>query len=165
MIHDPNPHLSCTWEKPVDWDALDSQEVPDEPGFYAFTDYGEDALQPTPAGKSVLYVGIATGSLRKRLRKYKLGDTSGITNMHRGGLMLLLSRAAAAHIDDSGRVTHSIQRKPIEVTTRRSGQPLQTHTLDPNRIYVRWAVDPRAAIEAMLIRMLNPKFNTMHQPD
>jgi hypothetical protein len=30
---------------------------------------------------------------------------------------------------------------------------------------VRWAIDPRAAIEAMLIRMLLPKFNTMHQPD
>jgi hypothetical protein len=99
------------------------------------------------------------------LRKYKRGDTTGITGMHRGGLMLLLSRASAAHIDDAGRITHSRQRKPVEVITHRSGQPVQVHTLEPNRIYVRWAVDPRAAIEAMLIRMLHPKYNTMHHPD
>jgi hypothetical protein len=164
MSHDPAPHLSCIWEKPVDWDALDPASVPDAPGFYAFTDY-DGPLQPTPPGGSVLYVGIATGSLRNRLKKYKTGDTTGITNMHRGGLMLLLSRASAAHVDDTGRVTHSIQRKPVQVITRRSGQPLQTSTVDPNRIYIRWAVDPRAAIEAMLIRMLRPKYNTMHQPD
>jgi hypothetical protein len=165
MIQDPNPHLTCHWENPVDWDTLDVPLVPNDPGYYAFTDHGDTPLQPTAAGKSVLYVGIATGSLRKRLQRYKRGDTTGITNMHRGGLMLLLSRASAAHIDDAGRITHSRQRKPIEVTTRRAGQPPQVHTLEPDRIYVRWAIDPRAAIEAMLIRMLLPKFNTMHQPD
>jgi hypothetical protein len=165
MIQDPNPHLTCHWEAPVDWETLRPGDVPNEPGFYVFTDYGDAVLQPTPTQKGVLYVGIATGSLRKRLQRYKRGDTTGITDMHRGGLMLLLSRAAAAHIDDAGKITHSRQQKPIQVTTRRAGQPLQIHTLEPDRIYVRWAVDPRAAIEAMLIRMLQPRFNTMHQPD
>src|SRR5688572_16605455 len=64
MAHDPHPHLTCRWEKPVDWDLLDILSVPDEPGFYVFTDYGEAMLQPTLGGQSVLYVGIATGSLR-----------------------------------------------------------------------------------------------------
>ncbi len=165
MTQDPNPHLTCQWADPTDWETLDIANVPNEPGYYAFTDYSDKPLQPTAAGNSVLYIGIATGSLRKRLQRYKRGDTTGITNMHRGGLMLLLSRAAAAHIDDAGRVTHSRQRNPVEVTTRRAGQAPQVRTIEPNRIYIRWAVDPRAAIEAMLIRSLSPKFNTMHQAD
>jgi hypothetical protein len=165
MIHDPNPHLTCNWENPLDWETLDVALVPNAPGFYAFTEYADTPLQPTVPGKGVLYVGIATGSLRKRLQSYKRGDATGIASMHRGGLMLLLSRASAAHIDDAGRITHSRQGKPITVTTHRAGQPPQKRTLEPDRIYIRWAVDPRAAIEAMLIRTLLPRFNTMHQPD
>ena len=96
MAQDPHPHLTCRWEKPVDWDLLDVPNVPNEPGFYAFTDYGDEALQPTPAGKSVLYVGIATGSLRRRLQRDKRGDTTGLTNLHRGGLLLLLCQPLSA---------------------------------------------------------------------
>jgi hypothetical protein len=118
MAPDPHPHLTCRWEKPVDWDLLDVPNVPNEPGFYAFTDYGDEALQPTPAGKSVMYVGIATGSLRRRLQRYKRGDTTGLTNLHRGGL-LLLSRAAAVHVDETKRVTQG--------RTRCEGYP---HTLE-----------------------------------
>lgn len=158
MNLDPNPHLSCVWSAPFDWDGLNIASVPDEPGFYAFTDHA-DVLQPSVTGRTVLYVGIATQSLRDRIRKYKTGDFSGISNMHRGGFMMFLSRATA-HFQD-GRLTHSVQRTPVEVTRLSAGRPPEKSTLDPNKFYLRWAVDHRAAIEALLIQHLNPKFNTM----
>jgi hypothetical protein len=164
---DPNPHRSCRWEAPVDWDTLNvNVQVPDEPGFYAFTDHAGVPLQPSQPGKKVLYVGIATGSLRRRLRKYRTGDRSGISNMHRGGFDLFMSRAGAAHAGGGARVTHSVHRKSTQVTVRSGpGQPLRHHTIEPEKIWVRWAVDPRAAIEAKLIRELNPQHNTMHNTD
>ncbi len=162
MPHDSNPHLTCEWDAPIDWDELTVGDIPDEPGFYAFTDFSGANIYSVPKGGSVLYIGIATGSLRNRLRSYKNGDLRSVHNLHRGGLMLVLSRASSAGLDDKGRVIHSIQRKPVQVITRRAGQAPQHSTIDPNRIYIRWAVDPRAAIEAMLIRTLNPRFNTMH---
>ena len=92
-MNDPNPHLSCVWSDAHDWDALNANiDVPDAPGYYVFTDY-PDKLLPIPSGKRVLYVGIATQSLRDRIKKYKTGDATGLMNLHRGGLMLMLSRA------------------------------------------------------------------------
>ena len=158
MNLDPNPHLSCVWNAPVDWDALNVSNVPDEPGFYAFTDH-RDVLQPSVTGRTVLYGGIATQSLRERIRKYKTGDFTNISNMHRGGFMMFLSRATA-HFHD-GRITHSVQRTPVEVTRVSSGMPPIKSMLEPDKIYLRWAVDYRAAIEALLIQQLNPRFNTM----
>ena len=163
MIDDPFPHQSCSWEDPYDWDALDPNVVPDQPGFYAFTDHS-DTLETTQAGKAVLYVGIATISLRGRLKSYKTGDSTGIANMHKGGFLLMVSRAGAVHSGDAGRIQHSVQRKPIDVITLSGSGPAQHSVLEPEKIYIRWAIDPRAAIEALLIRGLRPKYNTMHQP-
>jgi excinuclease UvrABC nuclease subunit len=132
--------------------------VPDEPGYYAFTDHN-GALTPTPGGKNVLYVGIATQSLRKRISKYKTGDTASISNLHKGGFLMFLSRATA-HFHD-GKLTHSVQRTPVTFTRISAGQPPQHGVLEPDKIYLRWSVDHRAAIEALLIRQLNPKYNTM----
>ena len=155
------PHLSCVWSDPCNWDALNPDaDVPDEPGYYAFTDY-PDELQPSRDDKRVLYVGIATQSLRDRIKKYKTGDTTGLMNLHRGGFMLMLSRGAA-HADGS-RVTHSVQRKPIEVMVMPTAtKPAERRVLMPDAIYLRWAVDYRAAIEALLIRQLRPGFTTVH---
>jgi hypothetical protein len=152
------PHLTCSWSSPVDWDTLSVASVPAEPGYYAFTDY-PGALQPSAPGQNVLYVGIATRSLQDRIRKYKTGDTRGLANMHLGGFMMLISRATAHYGD--GRLTHSVQRTPIQVTTRTANGPAQQSTLNPDSIYLRWAVDYRAAIEALLIQQLSPKYNTM----
>jgi len=152
------PHLSCVWDVPHDWDSLTTATVPDEPGYYAFTDHN-GLLSPTPAGKSVLYVGIATQSLRSRIRKYKTGDTVSISNLHKGGFLMFLSRASA-HFHD-GKLTHSVQRTPVNFTIKAIGQPPQHGVLEPDKIYLRWAVDYRAAIEALLIRQLQPKYNTM----
>ena len=152
------PHLSCTWGDPHDWDTLNIINVPDEPGYYAFTNHA-DALQPSAAGKSVLYVGIATQKLRDRIRKYKTGDiqgTRGLMNLHAGGFFLMLSRAVAHY--DGNTVTHSVQRTPVNVINKGTGAQ---SILMPDAIYLRWAVDYRAAIEALLIQQLNPKFNTM----
>ena len=161
MNNNQFPHLSCVWSNPLDWDAVNANiDVPDEPGYYAFTDHA-GSLQPSMPGKSVLYVGIATQSLRDRIKKYKTGDTTGLANMHRGGLMLLLSRASAAHYDGS-RLTHSVQRNPVDVYVKGTAtKPAQHGVLPPDVIYLRWSVDYRAAIEALLIQQLNPKFNTM----
>ena len=167
MITDRSPHLSCVWSDPLVWDTLNPLvDVPDEPGYYAFTDY-PDRLQPSAGNKQVLYVGIATNSLRDRLKVYKSGDTSGLKHMHRGGLHTLLSRAGAAHasIDASNKLTltHSVQRTPITVTMKATAtHPAQQSVLAPPPLYVRWAVDYRAAIEAKLIQQLGPRFNTMH---
>lgn len=159
MTSNNNPHLSCVWGNPYDWDALNvNVDVPDEPGFYAFTDHA-GPLQPSAGGKNVLYVGIATQSIRARIRKYKTGDTASIMNLHKGGFMMMLSRATA-HFHD-GKLTHSVQRTPVNVTIRSAGKPPEQSVLMPDSIYLRWAVDYRAAIEAMLIQQLNPKFNTM----
>lgn len=161
MSNNQFPHLSCVWSDPYNWDALNANvDVPDEPGYYAFTDHA-GALQPSVPGKSVLYVGIATQSLRDRIKKYKNGDTTGLANMHRGGLMLLLSRASAAHYGEEG-LSHSIQRNPVNVYVKATAtKPAEQRVLMPNSIYLRWAVDYRAAIEALLIQQLHPRFNTM----
>jgi hypothetical protein len=154
------PHLSCVWSDPRNWDTLNVNiDVPDEPGYYAFTDY-PDALQPTTQNKRVLYVGIASQSLRDRIRKYKTGDTSGLTNLHRGGFFLMLSRGVA-HSDEGG-LSHSVQRAPIEVITKPTAtKPGGQSFMMPDLIYLRWAVDYRAAIEALLIQQLCPRYNTM----
>jgi hypothetical protein len=159
------PHLSCVWSNPVDWDSLNvNTDVPAEPGYYAFTDHA-DALQPTAAGKSVLYVGIATQSIRDRIRKYKTGDksgTKGLMNLHAGGFFMMLgTRGATAHYDGKS-VTHSVQRNPVEVYIKATAtKPAQHYSQLPDAIYLRWAVDYRAAIEALLIQQLYPKFNSM----
>lgn len=158
MNLDPNPHLSCVWGEPHDWDRLAVGIVPDEPGFYAFTNH-TDTLQPTVPGKTVLYVGIATQSLRDRIRKYKTGDFTNINNLHRGGFMMFLSRSTAHFAD--GQLTHSVQRTPVQFTRVSAGKPPVSGVLEPDKIYLRWAVDYRAAIEALLIQQLNPRFNTM----
>lgn len=155
---DTSPHLTCVWSEPVDWDVLTTPAVPDEPGYYAFTDHN-GVLLPTPPGKNVLYVGIATQSLRKRISKYKTGDTASIANLHKGGFLMFISRATA-HFHD-GKLSHSVQRTPVNFTVKSAGQPPQHGVLEPQKIYLRWAVDYRAAIEALLIRQLNPKHNTM----
>ena len=155
---DTNPHLSCQWSVPCDWDGLTTASVPDEPGYYAFTDHN-GPLNPTGGGNNVLYVGIATQSLRSRIRKYKTGDTASISNLHKGGFLMFLSRATA-HFHD-GKLTHSVQRTPVNFTRQIPGQPPQHGVLEPDKIYLRWAVDHRAAIEALLIRQLQPKYNTM----
>jgi hypothetical protein len=154
------PHLSCVWSEPHNWDTLNANiDVPDEPGYYAFTDYA-DILQPSANDKNVLYVGIATQSLRDRIKKYKLGDTTGLMGLHRGGFLLMLSRGVA-HAS-AGRVTHSVQRTPVEVIVRPTAtKPGDQRFLMPDAIYLRWAVDYRAAIEALLIQQLCPKYNTM----
>jgi hypothetical protein len=157
------PHLTCAWGDPHDWDRLrPNMDVPDEPGFYAFTNHA-GPLQPSAGPNQVLYIGIATQSLRERIRKYKTGDksgTKGLMNMHAGGFFLMLSRATA-HFDGKN-VTHSVQRKPVEVFVKGAqGRPPQHYSQLPDAIYLRWAVDYRAAIEALLIQQLNPKFNTM----
>lgn len=152
------PHLTCVWSDPVDWDSLSTASVPDEPGYYAFTNHNGN-LFSAPAGKSVLYVGIATQSLRKRISKYKTGDTASIANLHKGGFLMFLSRATA-HFHD-GKLTHSVQRTPVPFTRHSAGQPPVHGVLEPDKIYLRWAVDYRAAIEALLIQQLNPKYNTM----
>lgn len=162
MNNNPNPHLSCVWGIPHDWDSLSAVIVPHEPGFYAFTDHA-DQLQASGPGKTVLYVGIATRSLRDRIRKYKNGDTSGIRNMHRGGFEMFMSRAVAHYSD--GKLTHSVQRDPVPFTRVNAGKPPEHGVLQPTKIYLRWAVDHRAAIEALLIQQLNPKFNTMLTQD
>ncbi len=160
MNIDRFPHLSCAWSEPRPWDSLAVADVPDEPGYYVFTNY-PDALQPSDGIRDVLYVGIASRSLRDRIRKYKTGDTGNLMHLHRGGFFMLISRAAAAHAEP-GRVTHSVARKPIEVVIRRGkGKPEEQRTIQPEAIYLRWAIDYRAAIEAFLIRQLLPKFNTM----
>jgi len=155
------PHLSCVWSDPCNWDTLNASiDVPNEPGYYAFTDY-PDKLQPSAHDKHVLYVGIATQSLLDRIKKYKTGDTTGLMNLHRGGFLLMLSRGSV-HAE-LGRVTHSIQRKPIEVIVRPTAtKSAEQRFLMPDAIYLRWAVDYRAAIEAKLIEHLCPKYNTMH---
>jgi hypothetical protein len=132
--------------------------VPDDPGYYAFTDHN-GSLSPTSSAGSVLYVGIATQSLRSRIRKYKTGDTASISNLHKGGFLMFLSRATA-HFHD-GKLTHSVQRTPVTFTRHVAGQSPQHGVLEPDKIYLRWAVDHRAAIEALLIRQLQPKYNTM----
>ncbi len=99
------------------------------------------------------------------MRKYRTGDASGLMNMHRGGFMMFLSRASAAHVGSDGRVTHSVRRDPIRVSTHGGGKPPQSSVLAPEKFFLRWAVDYRAAIEAMLIRDLHPKYNTMHNVD
>lgn len=157
------PHLSCVWGDQHDWDTLNPNvDVPNEPGFYAFTDH-PGPLQPSVPGKSVLYVGIATQSLRDRIKKYKTGDksgTKGLMNLHAGGFFLMLSRAVAHY--DGKRVTHSVQRTPVEVIYKATAaKPAQHSVLTPDAIYVRWTVDYRAAIEALLIQQLSPKYNTM----
>ena len=160
MSNSSAPHLSCVWSAPHNWDTLNANtDVPNKPGYYAFTNY-PDKLQCSTASKQVLYVGIATQSLRNRIKKYKTGDASGIMHLHRGGFLLMLSRGIA-HAE-TGRVSHSVQRKPIEVVTRPSatGSGGQ-RVIAPEAIYLRWAVDYRAAIEALLIRQLLPKYNTM----
>lgn len=162
-MSDQFPHLSCVWSDPFDWDGVNANlQVPDEPGFYAFTDHA-GPLQVSVPGKQVLYIGIATQSLRERIKKYKAGDKTGargLMNMHAGGFFMLLSRADAAHYGD-GRVTHSVQKTPVPYTVKAAGQPPRHGVLTPNSIYLRWSVDYRAAIEALLIQQLNPKFNTM----
>lgn len=164
MSIQPHPHLSCQWTPAHDWDALVvARDVPDRPGYYAFADHAGPLTANGP-GQSVLYVGIATGSLRKRLSKYKTGDTTGIDNMHRGGFQLLLSRASAVHVRPGERTQHSVQRHPISVTVQPAGGgPAQHSVIPADKLYVRWAVDLRAAIEALLIRDLRPKYNTMHR--
>jgi hypothetical protein len=160
MNTDRFPHISCVWNDPRDWDSLNAADVPDEPGYYAFTNYTEK-LQPSSGTKEVLYVGIAAQSLRDRIRKYKTGDTSNLMHLHKGGFFMLISRAAAAHAEP-GRVTQTVIRKPIEVIIKPGGgEPEERRTILPNAIYLRWAVDYRAAIEALLIRQLSPKYNTM----
>jgi hypothetical protein len=155
------PHLSCVWSDPRNWDTLNASiDVPDEPGYYAFTNY-PDKLQPSAHDKQVLYVGIATQSLRDRIKKYKTGDTTGLMNLHRGGFLLMLSRGVA-HAE-AGRLTHSVQRTPVEVLVKPSATtPAAQRLLMPDAIYLRWAVDYRAAIEALLIQQLSPRYNTMH---
>ncbi|MDD2759601.1 MAG: hypothetical protein PHH11_04845 [Methylomonas sp.] len=158
------PHLSCVWSAPYNWDTLNvTVDIPNEPGYYAFTDHSE-ILQPSTSEKNVLYVGIATSSIRERIRKYKTGDTSGIMNLHRGGFFLMLSRGVA-HAE-LGRVSHSVQKKPVEVFNRPtpSNSPAQ-RIISPQSIYLRWAVDYRAAIEAKLIEQLRQKYNTVHAKD
>lgn len=155
---DTTPHLTCVWSEPTDWDALTTSMVPDDPGYYAFTDHN-GPLSPTAGNRSVLYVGIATQSLRKRISKYKTGDTVSIANLHKGGFLMFLSRATA-HFHD-GKLTHSVQRTPVNFTVKAAGQVPQHGVLQPDKIYLRWAIDHRAAIEALLIRQLNPKYNTM----
>jgi hypothetical protein len=157
------PHLSCVWSAPHDWDALRPNiDVPDEPGYYAFTDHA-GPLHPSTPNSQVLYVGIATQSIRERIRKYKTGDRSGtlgLMNMHAGGFFLMLSRATAHY--DGKKVTHSVQRTPVQVVYKpTSTTPGHASVLQPDAIYLRWAVDYRAAIEALLIQQLHPKFNTM----
>lgn len=141
-----------------DWDTLQLTAVPDEPGYYAFTDYA-GPLMPTPQGKNVLYIGMATKSLRQRISKYKTGDTGNIANLHKGGFLMFLSRATAHYHD--GKLTHSVQRTPVNFTIKAAGQPPQHGVLEPSKIYLRWAVDYSAAVEAMLIRKFQPKYNTM----
>jgi hypothetical protein len=81
-------------------------------------------------------------------------------NLHRGGFFLMLSRAVA-HADAGG-LTHSVQRTPVEVIVKPSAtKPAEQRLLMPDAIYLRWAVDYRAAIEALLIQQLCPKYNTM----
>jgi hypothetical protein len=155
---DTNPHLSCVWSEPVDWDALTTAMVPAEPGYYAFTDHS-GPLAASGGNANVLYVGIATQSLRKRISKYKTGDTASIAGLHKGGFLMFLSRATA-HFHD-GKLTHSVQRTPVNYTINSAGQPPQHGVLEPQKFYLRWSVDYRAAIEALLIQQLNPKFNTM----
>lgn len=152
------PHLSCVWSNPVDWDSLTTATVPAEPGYYAFTDHN-GPLVPSSGSNNVLYVGIATQSLRKRIGKYKTGDTASIASLHKGGFLMFLSRASA-HFHD-GKLTHSVQRTPVNFTIKSAGQPPQHGVLEPQKFYLRWCVDHRAAIEALLIQQLNPKFNTM----
>ena len=138
MSQNQFPHHSCAWGEPHNWDTLKVGNVPDEPGYYAFTNYPEK-LQPSNGEKQVLYIGIATRSLRDRIKKYKTGDTSGIMNLHRGGFLLMLSRGVA-HAEP-GRVTHSVQRTPVEVIVKSSDdQPDQQRVLNPDAIYLRWAV-------------------------
>lgn len=152
------PHLTCVWSDPADWDVLSASTVPAEPGYYAFTDHNGQ-LVATGGNANVLYVGIATQSLQERIRKYKTGDFTNINAMHRGGFMMFLSRATA-HFGD-GKLTHSVQRTPVNFTIKSAGQPPQHGVMQPQKIYLRWAVDYRAAIEALLIQSLKPKFNTM----
>ncbi|NOT49047.1 MAG: hypothetical protein HOP17_15005, partial [Acidobacteria bacterium] len=75
-MSDQFPHLSCIWSDPYDWDNLNANiQVPHEPGFYAFTDHaGPLQASVSVPGKQVLYIGIATKSLRDRIKKYKAGD-------------------------------------------------------------------------------------------
>jgi hypothetical protein len=81
-------------------------------------------------------------------------------HLHRGGFLMMLSRATA-HAE-AGRVSHTVQRTPIEVVSKPNGdQPAESRILQPKAIYLRWAVDYRAAIEALLIQQLCPKYNTM----
>ncbi len=162
MHTDRSPHHLCVWQEPRDWDAVDvNRDVPHEPGYYVFTNHA-DPLSVVSAGKAVLYVGIATTSIRDRMRKYRTGDASGLSNMHRGGFFMFLSRASAAHAGADGSLTHSVIRKPINVINRTGTGPSQRSVIQPDKFYLRWAVDYRAAIEALLIRDLQPTFNTMH---
>lgn len=162
-MSDKFPHLACVWGEPYNWDSLNVQlQVPDEPGFYAFTDHS-DPLQASVPGKQVLYIGIATQSLRERIKKYKAGDNTnrGLMNMHAGGFFMLLSRADSAHYDGKT-LTHSVQRTPVNVTIKATAsKPAQHSVLTPNSIFLRWSVDYRAAIESLLINQLNPKYNIM----
>lgn len=167
------PHLTCVWGNPHEWETLNpNPDVPDEPGYYAFTDHA-GPLQPSMPNAYVLYVGIATRSLRDRIRKYKTGDvsgTKGLMNLQAGGFLMMLStRGASAHIagkKSTMRVTHSVQRNPVEVYVKpNAGKPAQHYSLLPEAIYLRWSVDYRAAIEPLLIQQLKPKFNQTHNKE
>lgn len=157
------PHLTCSWGDPHIWETLNpNRDVPNEPGYYAFTDHA-GPLRPSMPNSQVLYVGIATNTLRDRIKEYKTGDvsgTKGLMNMHAGGfLMMLCTRGATGHYDGD-RVTHSVQRHPVEVYVKpTANKGPQHYTLQPEAIYLRWAVDYRAAIERLLIEQLNTKYN------
>ncbi len=137
---DMKPHLSCRWTKALSWDAVNpNQHVPDEPGFYIFTNYPGE-LQPPTGQKQILYIGVAAQSLRRRIRKHKSGDVSGtrgLMNAQAGAFFLTLSRSTGP----------------------------ANPTLEPQSIYLRWAVDYRAAIESLLIKQFKPRFNNIPPQD
>jgi hypothetical protein len=55
-------YLTCVWCEPHNWDTLDvAVDVPDEAGYYVFTNYAGLLLPPPPDGR-VLYVGMARRS-------------------------------------------------------------------------------------------------------
>ena len=168
MMHDAFPHRPCPWVAPHDWDTLDVRAtVPDEPGYYVFTNHAEQLLA-SGAEKNVLYIGMAARSLRERIQRYRGGENNNLAPIHAGAFLLFLSRASAVHATEGNvypRLQAGIQRRPIDVTIQRAGGGIERYQIAPSKIYLRWAVDTRAAIERLLIRDLHPKYNSVHTRD
>lgn len=154
----PRPQSFCQWSKPREWETLNISEVPSQPGFYVFTNYPDEPLRPSTSEAKVLYVG-ETANLLHRMKDYKIQGRSALG--HRGATHLLSSHLDAVSASGAGEnFVLERHRQSSPTVVYRKGQAPKT--LDRPALYVRWAVDRRQAIEELLIRELNPSFNSVH---